>query len=701
MSEATLVVELCTEELPPKALKTLGEAFASAVADALRRRAFLGPDAVVTPFATPRRLSVAITNVAAAVTEPSRAVPLLPISVAFGADGRPTEALEKAIKGKAGFAGFDLVPAERLERRQDGKIERLFYVEPPVAVALRSALQTALDTAIAKLPIPKVMSYASAGQYYNNEKFVRPAHRLLALHGADVVPVAALGLAAGRKTSGHRFLGRRDLEIATAGAYEEALRAEGKVVASFAERRAQIVAALRAADAATVIMPDALVDEVTALVEWPAVYAGTFDASFLTVPEECLILTMQQNQKYFALASLDGRLTNRFLVVANVDTADPAAIVEGNERVLRARLADARFFFDQDRKTRLEARVGKLRGIVYHHKLGTQAQRVERLRFVATRIAPMLGADAALVDRAALLAKTDLVTDMVGEFPELQGVMGRYYAQHDGEPATVADAIAQHYWPRFAGDALPEGGVAEAVALADKLEALAGMFGIGQAPTGDRDPFGLRRAALGVIRILIERKRRVSLGGLIDLAYDAFDTVPAVKRQREPLQDFVYDRLRGYLREQGYTALQVAAVVDARPEAIDDLPARLAAVRSFGELPEAEALAAANKRIVNILRKADAEAAAAVDGSRLEAGAEHDLWLAFQKLEPAVDAHCGRGDFTSALKALATAKAAVDRFFDDVLVMADDPVVRANRLALLRGVAQTMNRVADISKLAA
>jgi glycyl-tRNA synthetase beta chain len=323
------------------------------------------------------------------------------------------------------------------------------------------------------------------------------------------------------------------------------------------------------------------------------------------------------------------------------------------------------------------------------------------LRFLARAIAPLVGADAAQADRAALLAKADLVTEMVGEFPALQGVMGRYYAQHDGEPQSVADAIAQHYWPRFAGDAVPEAAVSEAVALADKLETLAGLFGIGQAPTGDRDPFGLRRAALGTIRILIERGGSVPLSRLVGLAFEAFAAVTAVKPEREALLDFVYERLRGYLREQGYTALQVAAVVDGRPDTIDDLPARLAAVRAFGEMPEAEALAAANKRIVNILRKAEADAAAAVDRSRLEAGAEHDLWLAFQTLEPAVAADCGRGDFTSALKALATAKPAVDRFFDDVLVMAEDPAIRANRLALLRGVARTMNRVADISKLAA
>ena len=418
------------------------------------------------------------------------------------------------------------------------------------------------------------------------------------------------------------------------------------------------------------------------------------------MPQECLILTMQLNQRYFALADDAGKLVNRFLVVSNLETRDPAAIVAGNERVLRARLADAKFFFDQDRRQRLEARLPKLRGIVYHNKLGTLADRVDRLRVLAHRIAPMLGADPGLADRAAALAKADLVTDMVGEFPELQGLMGRYYATHDGEPADVAAAIEQHYWPKAAGAELPEAPVAQAVALADKLEALAGMFGIGQVPTGDKDPFGLRRAALGVVRILIERKHAVPLSQLAGLAFASFNAVPAVSNAQAALLDFVYDRLRGYLRDQGYTANQVAAVLDARPDAIADLPSRLAAVQAFAALPEAAALAAANKRIVNILRKSGSEAATAVFPDRLAEGAEVDLWETFQRLAPQVESDFGRRDFTGALRALATAKPVVDRYFDDVMVMADDPAIRANRLALLRGVADTMNRVADISKLA-
>jgi glycyl-tRNA synthetase beta chain len=569
-------------------------------------------------------------------------------------------------------------------------------------IALSNALQEALDIAIERLPIPKVMRYAAPGSYYNDVAFVRPAHRLVALYGADVVPVHALGLDAGRTTAGHRFVSRTDLVIETAQAYAPTLEAEGKVLPSFDERRAAILRELtKTAGNMKPIVPDALLEEVTALVEWPAVYQGTFDAAFLAVPHECLILTMQQNQKYFALADAQGALVNRFLVVSNLRADDPSAIVHGNERVLRARLADAKFFYDQDRRVPLEARVPRLASVVYHGTLGTLGDRVERLRFLARNIGPRIGADHDRCDRAALLAKADLVTDMVGEFPELQGTMGRYYALADGESADVADAIAQHYRPRYAGDELPEGPVAQAVALADKLETLAGLFGIGALPTGDKDPFGLRRAAIGVLRILVEKRVALSLSFLIGLAFQAFNDVPATKPVPDELADFLYERLRAHLREQGYTANQVEAVIGQRPDRIDLVPDRLAAVKAFESLPESAALSAANKRIVNILRKSATDAAPRVDTARLTDGAERDLWNVFKSLADEVDRHFEHGDYEGALVALATAKPAVDRFFDDVMVMVDDPDVRANRLALLDRVARTMNRVADISRLAA
>jgi glycyl-tRNA synthetase beta chain len=694
---ATLLVELVTEELPPKALKQISEAFMQELVAGLKRRDFLVSGSVATAYATPRRLAVTVSDVRTVAPDKPVKEKLLPVNLAFDAKGKPTPVLIGKLKAK----NLSHLDPGSLPREHDGKVEVLVHAGIAKGGPLANALQSALEEAIEKLPIPKVMSYAVADSYYNDQKFVRPAHRLLALHGTDIVPVGALGLRAGNLTDGHRFQSRPGIEIATADAYAPTLEAEGKVCPSFAVRRARIVDQLCAAAAgATVLMPEALLDEVTALVEWPKVYTGGFAASFLEVPHECLILTMQHNQRYFALADPDGKLQNRFLLVSNIDTREPEGIIRGNERVLRARLADAKFFFDQDRKQRLESRVAKLAAVVYHNRLGSQEQRVARLRVLARQIAGAIGADAALAERAALLAKADLVTHMVGEFPELQGTMGRYYALHDGEPSAVAAAIEQHYWPKAAGGALPGDAVAESVALADKLEALAGLFGVGQAPSGDKDPFGLRRAALGVIRILIEHQRRVSLPRLVDLAFDAFNAAPGVKRERELVLDFIYERLRGYLRELGYTANQVAAVVDSRPAEIHVTPARLEAVRAFEQLPEAQALATANKRIANILRKSESEAAPAVDRSLLGNGAEHDLYAKVQSLLPVVHGHVDRGEYTEALCALASAKASVDRFFDDVLVMAEDPALRANRLALLRGLAEAMNGVADISKLA-
>ena len=702
----SLLVEIVTEELPPKALKALGAAFADGVAAALRARGMLTDASVAVPYATPRRLAVLISEVRASAPDAEIIDKLMPRSVAEDAAGKPTLALERRLQkiGRlhlaAGYPDAWDGP-DHLYVDSDGKADQVRLRRLAKGQPLARALQEALDEALARLPIPKLMRYAAPGRYYTDVAFVRPAHRLVALHGGDVVPVQALGLDADRLTSGHRFASRDDLAIGTAQAYAPTLEAEGKVLPSFAARRETIVRALgKSAQGARVIMPDALLDEVTALVEWPAVYAGTFDPAFLAVPQECLILTMQQNQKYFALADDRGGLVSRFLLVSNVQTSDPSAIVRGNERVLRARLADAKFFYDQDRRTPLASRVPRLAAIVYHNKLGTLGERVDRLRALARVVGPLIGADERLADRGAMLAKADLVTDMVGEFPELQGTMGRYYAMHDGEPPPVADAIAQHYWPRHAGDALPEAPLAQAVALADKLESLAGLFGIGALPTGDKDPFGLRRAGLGVLRILIEKRIGIPLAALIRAAFDAFASVPAVKAVPDALADFLYERLRGHLREQGYTANQIEAVLAQRPQRIDLVPDLLAAVKTFESLPESAALSAANKRIVNILRKSGAEAARDVDERRLTDGAERDLWNVFARLGPDVDRDFESGDYTGALKALATAKPAVDRFFDAVMVMVDDPVLRANRIALLERVARTMNRVADISRLA-
>jgi glycyl-tRNA synthetase beta chain len=698
---ATLLVELVTEELPPKALRQLGEAFGASVVGELKSARFLEPESESTFYATPRRLAVSITRVRLTAPDQSYKERLLPVTVAFDANGKPTAALLGKLKAKQ----LSHVDPATLAREHDGRVEALYYEAVAKGGPLADALQSAVDQAIAKLPIPKVMSYAGPDGYYNEQKFVRPAHRLVALHGDAVIPIRALGLAAGRSTSGHRFLSRDEIEIVNAEAYAPTLEAEGKVVPSFEARRERIVTGLMTAAAgAKLIMADALLDEVTALTEWPKVYTGGFDPAFLGVPQECLILTMQQNQKYFAIADVEGKLQNRFLLVGNLDPLDPEPIVRGNERVLRARLADAKFFYDQDRRQPLESRLPRLEGIVYNAKLGrsaaSQAERVARLGALAKILASAVGANLDATERAAMLAKADLVTDMVGEFPELQGTMGRYYALHDGEPAEVADAIAQHYWPRFAGDALPEGQVALAVALADKLELLAGMFGLGERPTGDRDPFGLRRAAIGVLRILIEKRLRLELPEITRSAFAVFAGIPTVAEEAAAdLEGFIIDRLRAHLRDQGYAANEVEAVLSPPPARIDLVPERIAAVRAFVALPEAEALAAANKRIVNILKKSGGEAAAAVDRSLFGNGAEHDLYATVQKLLPIVHGHVRHGEYTEALRALASARSSVDRFFESVLVMADDPAVRANRLALLRGLAEAMNQVADISKL--
>ncbi len=703
-----LLVELFVEELPPKALKKLGESFASVLADSLKAQGLAAAGATVTPFATPRRLAVHVGAVAAQAPDRAQQTKLMPVAVALDKDGQATPALLK----KLAALGADASVVPQLKRAPDGKAEALFLDSVLPGASLADGLQKALDEAIAKLPIPKVMQYQleqgdgpGFQPGWTSVNFVRPAHGLVALHGADVVPVQALGLKAGRTTGGHRFeAAQPQVTLRDADGYAQQLLADGAVVASFDERRADIVRQLAAAAAAEGLTPiddDALLDEVTALVERPNVLTCRFETEFLAVPQECLILTMKANQKYFPLLDAQGRLTDRFLIVSNIRPADPSRVIEGNERVVRPRLADAKFFFDQDRKRTLESRVPALAKVVYHAKLGTMGERVERVRAIARQVGSLIGgpALAAQADRAALLAKADLLTDMVGEFPELQGIMGGYYARHDGEPEAVAFAVEDHYKPRFAGDALPRGDAGVAVALADKLETLAGLFGIGQLPSGDKDPFALRRHALGVIRMLVERNLALSLPALVSAAFHAFAASHG-QAQAEVLH-FLYERLVGYLRDLGYSTKEVDAVVALRPDSWAALPQRLAAVRAFAALPEAEALAAANKRVGNILKKSEGGAEAALNPALLLEEAEKALAAALAQVGPQADAAFERGDFTASLQALAALRAPVDAFFDGVMVNADDPALRANRLALLRGLHAAMNRVADLARLAA
>jgi len=703
---ANLLVELFVEELPPKALKSLGEAFGRVLADQLRDQGLVDADSVLTPYASPRRLAAHLTGVRAKAEDRAVQLKLMPVAVGLDAQGQPTPALLKKLAGLGVDTADAAALAARLRRQPDGKAESLFWDSVVAGATLETGLQKALDEALRRLPIPKVMTYQLADGW-SNVHFVRPAHGLVALHGERIVPVQALGLTAGRHTHGHRFEAAHDpIELPTADVYAETLAREGAVIAGFAARRAEIqrqlaAAAARVGGGCRPIEDDALLDEVTALVERPNVLVCQFEEAFLEVPPECLILTMKANQKYFPLLDAQGRLTNRFLVVSNITPDDPSAVIAGNERVVRPRLADAKFFYDQDRKRPLESRVLGLAKVVYHNQLGTQGERVERVGAIARGIAARLG-DETLVrqaDQAALLAKADLLTDMVGEFPELQGIMGAYYARHDGLDAAVAEAIEDHYKPRFAGDELPRNPVGLCVALADKLETLVGLFGIGSLPTGDKDPYALRRHALGVVRMLIERDLPLDLPALVEAAVPVFGD--RIGDPREALTAFVYDRLAVSLREQGYTAQEVEAVLALRPAQLREVPRRLAAVRAFAALPEAAALAAANKRVANILRKAEGAVQPQVDPTRLVEPAEQALHRALQGVQPAADAAYAAGDYTGSLQRLAALKGPVDAFFDGVMVNAEAPALRANRLGLLAVLHQAMNRVADLSRLAA
>lgn len=717
MTTQNLLVELFVEELPPKALQKLGDAFATVLGDQLKTQGLASAASVVTPFASPRRLAAHVTAVADKAADKAVQQKLMPVTVGLDKDGNATPALLKKLQALGADVSNPTAAVAALKRAQDGKAEALFYDSVVPGATLQAGLQKALDEAIAKLPIPKVMSYqleTDCGMDnflpgWTSVNFVRPAHGLVALHGSTVVPVKALGLTAGNSTQGHRFEAAvSPVVLADADSYAATLQKDGAVIASFAERKAEIARQLAAAAAkvgngARPIEDDALLDEVTALVERPNVVICQFEEQFLGVPQECLILTMKANQKYFPLLDAAGKLTNKFLVVSNISPDDTSFVTGGNERVVRPRLADAKFFFDQDRKKTLASRVEGLDKVVYHNKLGTQGERVERVRAIAKAIATQLG-DAALVadaDQAALLAKTDLVTDMVGEFPELQGIMGGYYALNDGLGETVAHAIEDHYKPRFAGDALPRNMAGVVVALADKLETLVGMFGIGKLPTGDRDPFALRRHALGVIRMLVEKDLPLDLNALLAGAVPAFGD--KITDASAALADFIYDRLAGSLREQGYSAQEVDAVLALRPQRLALVQKQLAAVRAFAALPEAPALAAANKRVGNILKKAEVEGPvdAHVNPALLQEQAEKDLFAALQRFVPEANAQFDAGDYTASLQTLAVLRAPVDAFFDDVMVNAEQLDLRLNRQGLLKSLHEAMNRVADLSRLAA
>ncbi|WEE77203.1 glycine--tRNA ligase subunit beta [Comamonas testosteroni] len=703
MNASNLLVELFVEELPPKALQKLGDAFAAVIFEQLKAQGLLAStESRLTAYASPRRLAAHITEVLPQAEDKAVSQKLMPVSVALDAEGKPTAALLK----KLAALGADESAVASLKRQGEGKAEALFYESTAKGVLLTDGVQKALDEALAKLPIPKVMRY-QLQDGWTSVHFVRPAHGLVVMHGTQVlIGVKALGLTAGAATHGHRFEAAVDpVVIQNADSYAEQLREEGAVIASFTERRADIARQLQAAaeriggDVRPIDDP-ALLDEVTALVERPNVLVCEFEKEFLAVPQECLILTMKANQKYFPLLDANGKLTHQFLIVSNIQPQDASAVVGGNERVVRPRLADAKFFFDQDRKKTLASRVEQLDKVVYHNKLGTQGERIARVRAIAKSIAQQLGNSelGRLADQAAMLAKTDLVTDMVGEFPELQGIMGRYYAQNDGLDLAVADAIEDHYKPRFAGDELPRGDVGVIVALADKLETLVGMFGIGNLPTGDRDPFALRRHALGVIRMLVEKDLELDLETLLVSILPAFGD--KIQDATPQLVEFIYDRLANMFREQGYSAQEVEAVLALQPQRLSDVQKRLEAVRAFAALPEAPALAAANKRVGNILKKAETDVQPQVNQALLAEQAEKDLYAVLQQVAPKAQQQFAAGDYTASLQTLAALRVSVDAFFEQVMVNAEDPALRANRLGLLAVLHEAMNRVAAIANLA-
>ena len=682
----TLLIELLTEELPPKALPKLAASFAASISDDLKKMQFAAADTQATVYASPRRLAVSLPHVFA--LQPEQHILRKGPAVSAGMkNGQPTPAL-------AGFARSCGVEVSDLGTTHDGKQEVYTWQTVKAGQSLSEVLSDIVANALKKLPAPKLMRWGDS-----EHQFVRPVHGLVMLHGSDVVAGEVLGLNSSRSTQGHRFLCTAPVSLPDADSYARAMFERGRVVASFAARReliGQRLAESAALQGATIAADASLFDEVTALVEWPVVLEAGFDAAFLQVPQECLILTMQQNQKYFPLLDPSGKLKNRFLLVSNLETRDPSAIIQGNERVLRARLSDAKFFFEQDQKIKLESRLPRLVDVVYHNKIGNQWQRIERLKVIAAAVAGQLGTDASLAERAAMLAKADLVSDMVGEFPELQGIMGMYYAQIDGEPTEVVQAIEGHYHPRFAGDSLPQGPIATAVALADKMETLVGIWGIGLVPTGDKDPFALRRAALGVLRMMLETP--LDLKQLLQLTADAFEPGLLAPEVVDDVFIFCQERLKNYLAAS-YQADEIDAVLALAPAAIHEVPTVLAAVAAFKALPEAATLAAANKRVKNLLKKTTGERGT-VDRALLQHEAEQALFAALQALAPQVERLVAAHDFSGALERLASLKEPVDAFFDGVMVMAEDMAVRANRLALLSQLAALFNCVADISLLA-
>jgi glycyl-tRNA synthetase beta chain len=683
-----LLIEIGTEELPPKALRRLAEVFATGVEKGFENASLKFSS--IKAWAAPRRLALLIRDlpVAQEDRENMRRGPAL--SAAFDSEGCPTPAA-------TGFARSCGVEVEQLEQLQTEKGSWLSWRALEKGQTTASLIPDVVTTALAALPIPKRMRWGD-----RDEEFVRPVHWVVLLFGDQTIDASILGVRADRYTRGHRFHHPQKIYLAEPQAYLPLLETEGYVLADFDNRReairAQVIEQARTLGGQAVI-DDELLDEVTALVEWPVALSGHFDEEFLQVPSEALISSMQDHQKYFPVVDSDGRLLPHFITVANIVSKDPEQICTGNERVIRPRLADAGFFWNQDRKQPLHQREAALHKMVFQEKLGTLYDKQERVAELSATIAEKIGAEPRQAKRAAMLCKCDLVTSMVYEFPELQGIMGRYYATHDGEPAAVAVAIEEHYQPRFAGDKLPASATGQALAIADRLDSLSGIFAAGQAPTGDRDPFALRRASLGVIRICIEQQLDLDLLEILEAAAQSFPAELKAGSTIRPVFDYVMDRLRGYYQERSISVDLVEAVLATRPTSLLDIDRRIQACRNFRALPEAESLAAANKRISNILKKTDQAIPESVDTEKLEDSAEIELAKQLESLQTDVVPLMNAGDYTPALEQLAALRKAVDSFFDQVMVMVDDEALRSNRLALLQTLNRLFLRVADLSHL--
>ncbi len=694
----SLLVEIGTEELPPKALKRLSDAFTKGVVEGIHNAGLHYGE--VKSYASPRRLAILIQHLD--VQQPDKDVERRgpAVAAAFDDDGKPT----KAVQGFARSCGIEV---EDLEQMDTPKGAWLVYRSTQAGEATAKLIPGIVQDSLDKLPIPKRMRWGDL-----TTEFVRPVHWVVMLFGEEVLDGEILGIKAGRETRGHRFHNPAALHVGEPEAYAPLLETEGYVVADFAERReavrAQVLSAAAKLNGKAVIDED-LLDEVTSMVEWPRAVVGNFETRFLEVPAEALITTMKSNQKYFHVVDTAGKLMPHFITISNIASKNVDSVRDGNERVIRPRLADADFFWNQDRKRALSTRLDSLASVVFQNKLGTLLDKSKRIEGLAAELANELGVDSDKAARAALLSKCDLMSEMVGEFPELQGIMGRYYANHDGEASEVADALDEQYMPRFAGDQLPVGGVGQVVAIADKLDTLVGIFGIGQAPTGDKDPFALRRAALGVLRILVEQGLDIDLVDALSKACttfhtqehtrDVFPTTGTSKDVAVAVFDFMMERLRGYFHDKDYHPDEFEAVYAVRPTRPNDFAQRIEAVRVFRSLPEAESLAAANKRIHNILKKVEGELPEKLDGSQLVEEQEKALAAAVAGLADEVHTLFDQRDYQAALTKLASLREPVDAFFDHVMVMAEDEALRNNRLALLRSLQTLFLRVADLSRL--